>query len=83
MVMTATYELNLEELNPEFLEQLKRMFKNGRVEIRITESDETEEIRQHPTLYNRLLRALEEVRSGGGIVVTQEQLHGIVAKHSI
>lgn len=81
--MTATYELNLDELSPEFVDQLKRMFKKGRIEIRVTETDETDEIRQNSALHERLLRSLDEVRSGGGVVITQEQLHGIVAQYSV
>ena len=51
--MTATIELEIGELNADFVRQLRNTFRNGRVEIKIYNEDTTDYILQNKALRDR------------------------------
>ena len=66
--MKHTISLELDELNLTLIEQLKEFFKNSRQKhvtiIVDDEIDETDYLLQSPANRDRLLRSLENARSG-------------------
>ena len=65
--MHATYHLEPEELNADFLEALKTLFKNQRLTVTIQAepaSDETERILANPNMKELLERRLANVEKG-------------------
>jgi antitoxin YefM len=64
--MYSTYRLKTEDLNTDFLESLKLLFKNKTIEIAVCEADEAEidetaYLLQNPANRKRLLEAIENV----------------------
>jgi len=73
--MTTTYHLNASELNQQFLEQIKIEFGDKPIQVTITELDETEYLLASDANRNRLLRAIENVKSRKNCVeVSWEEL---------
>ena len=71
--MYSTYRLKVEDLNADFLESLKILFKHKTVEIAVCEADEAEEdettyLLQNPANRKRLLEAIENVVQKRNIV---------------
>lgn len=70
--MTATYQLTLDELRPDFVEQLKQMHRSGRVRLTVEvdeEQDETEFLLGNPVNREMLLRSKEQAEQGNLIKV--------------
>ena len=64
--MYSTYRLKAADLNADFLESLKLLFKNKTIEIAVCEADEAETdetayLLQNPANRKRLLEAIENV----------------------
>ena len=64
--MYSTYRLKVEDLNTDFLESLKLLFKNKTIEIAVceadqAETDETAYLLHNPANRKRLLEAIENV----------------------
>ena len=78
--MSATYRLNANELDHNFLDALKAVFKDKEIEIVVTEAgqkgeDETEYLLKSPANRERLLAAIENVAQGRNLVaVTLDEL---------
>ena len=67
--MTATYSLSRSELNADFLEALKKTFKSERVFIQIEEEiDETERIELNKPLFDKVVKASNQMKKGKHIV---------------
>ncbi len=55
--MIATYSIKKDELNANFFQSIKKMFKSERISIVIEdELDETERIMQNKSLYDKILK---------------------------
>ncbi len=62
--MTATYHLTVDELRPEFIDQLKQMFSVGQVTITVDTEDETDYLLRDPANKDRLIKAIKNVEEG-------------------
>ncbi len=66
--MLTSYEMNSEELTPEFIKIIKKIYKNKRIEITISEIDETEYILRSPQNKKALLNRLKDIEENINIV---------------
>ncbi|MFN8493924.1 MAG: hypothetical protein U0350_40370 [Caldilineaceae bacterium] len=66
--MYSVYHLNADELDNQFLEALKTLFKNKTIEIVVSEVDETEYLLKSPANRKRLLEAIENVNNGQNLI---------------
>jgi len=67
--MYTTYRLNTDELDDDFLDSLKALFKGKTIEIAVCEAeneaqDETAYLLRSPANRKRLMEAIENVRQG-------------------
>ncbi len=69
--MHTVYRLNVNELNSQFLEALKTLFKDKDIEIIVSEVDETAYLLQSETNKQRLLRAIQNVNNQQNLVEVQ------------
>jgi hypothetical protein len=73
--MHATYHLEPEELNGDFLEALKTLFKNQRLTVTVHAEptlDETERVLANPAMKTVLERRLANVEKGSVTEVSME-----------
>lgn len=68
LTMQTTYRLNANELNDQFLDALKALFKDKEIEIVVSEVDETTYLLQSETNRKRLMESLENIESGKNLV---------------
>jgi antitoxin YefM len=66
--MQTVYHLRSDELDAQFLESLKTLFKDKTIEIVVTEVDETAYLLHSDTNREQLLRAIEHVEKGENLV---------------
>jgi antitoxin YefM len=66
--MYTVYHLKAEELDNQFLEALKVLFKDKTIEIVVTEVDETAYLLHSDANRERLLQAIEHVNNGENLV---------------
>ncbi len=66
--MQTTYRLNANELNDQFLEALKSLFKDKEIEIVVNEVDETTYLIQTETNRKRLMESIENINLGNNLV---------------
>lgn len=71
--MYTVYKLNADELNEDFLQSIKFLFRNKTIEIAVCEveaadQDETAYLLRDPANRQRLLEAIENVRHGRGLI---------------
>ena len=66
--MQTVYHLRTDELDAQFLESLKTLFKDKTIEIVVTEVDETAYLLHSDTNREQLLRAIEHVEKGESLV---------------
>lgn len=59
--MYTIYKVRADELDENFLDALKAMFKNKAIEITVYERDETEYLLRSPANRERLLKAVRDV----------------------
>jgi hypothetical protein len=63
--MQTTFELNAEELDEQFINGLKELFKDRRLKITVeAEPDETSYLTSNPETRTRLMAAIERVDNG-------------------
>ena len=67
-MLTSSFELNANELNSSFLESIKELFKNKKIEIVISEIDETEYLNKSENNRKRLLEAIENIKNNENLV---------------
>ncbi len=79
--MSATFEVDVDELDLSVLEQIRDLFPHGRIRISDAEEnetvmDETDRIRAIPVQYQYLLDSIASVRAGEPLVrMTLEEFH--------
>ncbi len=66
--MYTVYHLKADELDNQFLEALKTLFKDKTIEIVVTEVDETAYLLYSDANRERLLQAIEHVNNGENLV---------------
>ena len=66
--MYTVYHLKADELDQQFLEALKTLFKDKTIEIVVTEVDETAYLLHSDANRDRLLQAVENVNDGENLV---------------
>lgn len=71
--MHTIYQINANELNESLLESIRTLFKDKEIEITITERDETEYLLRSPANREFLLRAVERVEKGIGIITPDQE----------
>ena len=69
--MDATFLLNADELDEQFLTGLKQTFAHRQIEISVRESDETAYLLRSPANRHHLQEALADVEAGRNIVVAE------------
>ena len=67
-MMQSVYRLNANELDQQFLEAIKLLFRDKAVEITVTELDETRYLMQAEANYKRLREAIADVNNGLNLV---------------
>jgi antitoxin YefM len=71
MGMYTVYRLNVNELDSQFIEALKTLFKDKDVEIIVSEVDETAYLLQSAANRQRLLQAIQHVNDQEHLVEVQ------------
>jgi len=71
--MQTIFQMNADELDQDFLESLKTLFKNKEIEITVYERDETEYLLRSPANRQRLLRVVREIEESCNIVVPEQE----------
>ncbi len=66
--MHTVYHLRTDELDNQFLEALKTLFKDKTIEIVVTEVDETAYLLESDANKERLLQAIEHVNNGESLL---------------
>jgi antitoxin YefM len=66
--MQTVYRLKAEELDTQFLEALRTLFKGREIEIVVTEIDETTYLLQTEANKKRLLEAIQSVENNQGLI---------------
>ncbi len=69
--MYTVYHLKADELDTQFLEALKTLFKDKTIEIIVTEVDETAYLLHSDANRDRLLQAVEHVNDGENLVTVE------------
>ncbi|MGB9180772.1 MAG: hypothetical protein WCB68_16185 [Pyrinomonadaceae bacterium] len=71
--MDAIYHVKADELDQNFLDAIKKMFKDKEIEIAVYERDETSYLLRSPANRERLLRAVADVESSQNIVTPEQE----------
>jgi len=71
--MNAIYQVNADELDQQFLDALKAMFKNKEIEITVYERDETAYLLRSPANRERLLRAVADTEAPQNIITPEQE----------
>jgi antitoxin YefM len=66
--MQTVYHLKTNELDSQFLESLKTLFKDKTIEIIVSEVDETAYLLHSDANRERLLQAIEHVNNGEDLI---------------
>jgi len=73
--MQAIYHTDINELNIDFLNMLKKQFLNAKVDIVIKDTDETDYLNSSPTNKKLLESAILEVEQSKFIHKNRDELH--------
>lgn len=71
--MDAIYHVKADELDQDFLDALKAMFKDKEIEIAVYERNETAYLLRSPANREHLLRAVADVESQRNIVAPEPE----------
>ena len=71
--METTYRLNADELDNNFVDSLKSIFKNKEIEIVVSEIDETEYLLRSTANKEHLLDAVNDVENNKKIIVPEQK----------
>lgn len=66
--MQSVYRLNAEELDYQFFESLKSLFKNKEIEIAVSEVDETAYLMRSAANRRHLLQAIQNIEDGTNLI---------------
>lgn len=66
--MTAIYRLNANEIDAQFLDDIKAKFSDKQIEIVVSELDETEYLLSSKINKERLMNAIEDVKNGQNLI---------------
>lgn len=72
--MTTIFRTTVEELDERFLASIKAAFRDGAIEISVSEADETAYLLSNPTNRARLLQAVAEVEAGVNVVTPEQAM---------
>ena len=72
--MTTIFRTTVEELDERFLASIKAAFRDGAIEISVSEADETAYLLGNPTNRARLLQAVAEVEAGVNVVTPEQAM---------
>jgi len=72
--MQASFILDSNELDYSFINKLKEMFKNKRIELSVTESDDTEYLRTSKINKKILSTSIANIKNGTNTVIVDEKL---------
>lgn len=67
-IMTAVYRLNANELDAQFLDEIKAKFCDKQIEIVVSELDETEYLLSSKINKEKLIAAIEDVNKGQNLI---------------
>jgi antitoxin YefM len=71
--MYSVYRLNADDLDQNFLEAVRSLFRHKEIEITVYESDETAYLLSSPVNRAQLLQAVADVENGLNIVVPPQE----------
>jgi len=72
--MQASFILDSNELDSSFVNKLKEMFKNKRIELSIAESDDTEYLRASQANKEILSASIANIENGTNLVIADTKL---------
>jgi len=72
--MQASFILDSNELDNSFIDKLREMFKNKRIELSITESDDTEYLCASKTNKEVLDASIANIENGTNLVIADTKL---------
>ncbi len=66
--MDITHQIEAENLSPDFVEYVKRLFKGKRIRVTVEEEmDDTTYLMADPVNHARLMESMENIRKGEGL----------------
>lgn len=71
--MYTTYQINTNDLTPDFIEILKRTYKDKEIEIAVSEIDETDYLLRSPKNREILISRIDDIKNGINIVSTNTE----------
>lgn len=72
--MQTSFILNIDELDYSFIDKLKVLFKDKRIEVVISESDETQHLLKTETNKQHLFTAIENIKNQKNLVEADPEL---------
>lgn len=71
--MQTTFQINADELDQNFIDGIKTLFKNKDIEITIYERDETESLLRSPANREYLSRVAKDIEENRNIIVPDQE----------
>ncbi len=71
--MQTIYQVNADELDQTLLDSIKLQFKHKKIEIFVSEIDETEYLMRSPANRDYLLRVIQDVEGNQNLVVPPQE----------
>lgn len=71
--MQTIFQVNADDLDQNFLESLKTLFKHKEIEIAVYERGETEYLERSPANRERLLQAIQDVENNRNLVTPEQE----------
>lgn len=72
--MQTTYRIKADELDTNFLKNIKTLFRGKEIEISVQEADETEYLFSSPENKKHLLKIIEDVENNKNIITPDQEL---------
>ena len=71
--MQTIFQMNADEIDESFVDNLKSMFKHKEIEIVVYERDETAYLLRSEVNRERLLRAVRDVENSENLVISEQE----------